>query len=180
MKNSNFPLRPEEFRTVAEKAVQGYLHTQFPTFFSAEERQDLVSDVVLRMWRASDSYDNTKGALFTWVGTIARNVVRSAALSKWNRSHISETFDDDFALDESVYGLYRSGEFSADGALLADELMDGFLSVLGEGRDARFLGWQVAGLSAAEIAKREGVSVESVHTALCRMRRKLRESALAA
>lgn len=178
MKNDCLPISPNQFRAHAEKAVQCYLHEQFPKYFSAEEKEDLVSEVVLRMWRSMGSFDPARGALSTWVGTIARNVVRSAALAKWNRTDISHRLEEqELSVDESCLGLYRSGEFSADGELLAEELLDGFYSALDSERDTRLLGWQLEGLSAAEMAKREGITTESVHTALCRMRRRLREAA---
>ena len=119
MKNDCLPISPNQFRAHAEKAVQCYLHEQFPKYFSAEEKEDLVSEVVLRMWRSMGSFDPARGALSTWVGTIARNVVRSAALAKWNRTDISHRLEEqELSVDESCLGLYRSGEFSADGELL--------------------------------------------------------------
>ena len=167
---TNFPLHPNQFRPYAEKAVLTYVRTQFPHYFTREEKEDIVSDVVLRMLRAQASYDPGKGALATWVGTIARNAVRSAARSKWNRTDISADWDDDTA-------LRQSDRMSADGELLLEELQEDLFSRLRMERDRRFLAWQIDGLDAAEMAVREGIPVEQVHLVLFRMRQRLRAAA---
>ena len=72
-----------------------------------------------------------------------------------------------------MYGLYRSGEMSADGELIAEETHRTLISGLGSDRDRRFLEWQIEGLNAAEMARDEGISVENVHLVICRMKRRL-------
>jgi len=178
METSTSPIRADRVRPLAQKAVQGYLHHQFPKFFSAEEKEDLVSEVVLRIWRSREAYDPSRGSVSTWVGTMAKNAVLTAALSKSNRSEISGSLEDlSIPLDESEYGMYRSGQMSADGEFLAEELLEGFRSRLSSDRERRFLSWQVEGLSAKEMAQREGIPAGATHTALCRLRRKLRDAA---
>lgn len=177
MKDNVSPIQAEQIRPLAETAVQGYLRRQFPAFFSEEEQQDLVSDTVLRIWRSRDSYDPARGALTTWVGIIAKNVVRTAALAKTNRSVISARLDDG-APDGGVGTPHeRTREWSADADLIAEETLDGFFKALGNERDRRFLAWQLDELEPSEMAKREGISEQNVHTIICRMRRKLRNAA---
>lgn len=173
MNEEKLPVGPEQFRRYASGAVQAFVNKQFPKYFSVEETEDMVSDAVLRMWKARDSYDPAKGAFSTWVGTIARNVVKSAARAKCCREDISRKFADDVVPDESVYGLYRSGEMSADGELIAEETHRTLISGLGSERDRRFLEWQIEGLDASEMARREGITVNNVHLVLCRLRRRL-------
>ncbi len=177
-RNTNgLPISPEQFRQYASKAVHGFVDKQFPKYFYQYEMEDMVSDVVLKIWRARESYDPAKGAYSTWVGTIARNVVRSEARAKSCRENISCKFDRDIVLDESEYGLYRSGEMSADGEFIAEEMHRAFYSRLVSERDRRFLAWQIEGLDAGEMAKREGITVNNVHIILCRMKRRLRSVA---
>ena len=173
MSVERLPIRPEQFRQYASAVVRTFVNKQFPKYFSAEETDDIVSDVVLRMWRARNSYDPAKGAFSTWVGTITRNVVKSAAGAKRCREDISCKLGEDIVLDESVYGLYRSGEMSADGELIAEETHRTLVSGLGSERDRRFLEWQIEGLNAAEMARNEGISVANVHLVICRMKRRL-------
>ncbi len=41
----------------------------------AREAEDVTADIFSRAWASRRSYDPTKGALSTWLWTIARNVV---------------------------------------------------------------------------------------------------------
>lgn len=176
MMNENLPIQVDQFRSFAAKAVQGYLRYQFDKFFSDEEIEDIISDVVVRMWRSSGSFDPDKGAFSTWVGTIARNVVKSAAMAKKRRCDVFQPLEDD--VDEDCQDdILRTCGWSADGELLAEEMLDGFNAKLRTDRDRRFLAWQVEGLSADEMAQREGVSVNNVHLILFKMRRRLNRAA---
>ena len=177
MSGDRLPIRPEQFRQYASAVVRAFVNKQFKKYFSEEETEDIVSEVELRMWRARDSYDPSKGAFSTWVGTITRNVVKSIARAKCCREDISCKLDENIVLDESVYGLYRSGEMSADGELIAEETYRTLISVLDSERDRRFLDWLIEGLNASEMAEREGISVNNVHLVLCRMKRRLPQAA---
>ena len=177
MSVERLPIRPEQFRQYASAVVRAFVNKQFPKYFSVEETDDIVSDVVLRMWRARDSYDPAKGAFSTWVGTITRNVVKSAARAKCCREDISCKLSEDIVIDDSVYGLFRSGEMSTDGELIAEETYMTLISVLDSKRDRRFLDWLIEGLNASEMAEREGISVKNVHLVLCRMKRRLPQAA---
>ena len=173
MSVERLPIRPEQFREYASAVVRAFVNKQFPKYFSVEETDDIVSDVVLRMWRARDSYDPAKGAFSTWVGTITRNVVKSVAMAKCCREEISCKLGEDIVLDESVYGLYRSNEMSADGELIAEETHRTLVSGLCSERDKRFLEWQIEGLDASVMARNEGISEKNVHLILFRMKQRL-------
>ena len=121
MPAETFPIKPSQFRQQAAKAVLGYVKKKFSTFFSEEDKEDIISEVVLRMWRAMDLYDSSKGALSTWVGTIAENVVKSMAKAKNKREAISgEITEED---EESFYeqNTFRGYEFAADRDILLEE-----------------------------------------------------------
>lgn len=173
---NNFPIKPEQFRAYAEKAVNGYIK-RFSKLFSPDDREDIISEVVMRMWRARDSFSTDKGAFSTWVGTIARNTVFSFAKSKKDREDISNDFEDGEILDNCEYSWYRSDEFAADRELLSEEFQEGLFGKLRSERDQRFLAWQIEGLEAKEMAKREGVSLENVYLILFHMRERLRRAA---
>lgn len=57
-----------------------------------ESAKDLLQEVFVKIWRSIDSYDNSKGKLYTWMLNIARNaaidVLRSARFN--NDKKISE------------------------------------------------------------------------------------------
>lgn len=174
---SIFPLQPSQYKDYASKAVHGYVRKRFPRFFTEQDLEDIVSDVMLRMWRGHESFDSGKGALSTWTGTIARNAVLSAAESKWHRLDISREFEDGEILDDCTYSTYRAYEFSTDGELLRDELETELFARLRSERDQRFLAWKLLDLDASEMAEREGISEGNVSLVIFRMRQKLRRSA---
>ncbi len=57
--------------------------------FAHHAADDLTQDVFLRAFRHLRSYDERKGSFATWLGTIARNVVRR----QWSRRGPAEAFD---------------------------------------------------------------------------------------
>lgn len=176
MQQENFPIKPNQFRAFASKAVLPYVNSKFPKFFSEEEKEDIISDVTLRMWRARDSYDSNKGALSTWVGKIAKNAVFTAAEAKWRRSDISAVIEEADS-DDCTYINNLKGDDYADKDILFEELQEGLFSKLRGERDQRFLAWQIDGLDAKEMAKREGISVSNVYMVLFHMRKRLRGAA---
>lgn len=177
MTENRIPIHPSQFRKHAAKAVLCYVKKQYSKFFSIEETEDMISDVVLRMWRARDSYDAEKGALSTWVGMIAKNVVRSAAEAKANRSPIAGEFEDGNIQDNCTYSLYRSGDFAADKELLFEEMQNRLFLKLKSERDQRFLVWKIEGLDAPEMADREGITVEAVYMVLFHLKQRLLQAA---
>lgn len=174
---SIFPLQPSQYQDYATKAVRGYIRKRFPRFFTEQDTEDIISEVVLRMWRGHRSFDPGKGALSTWIGTIARNAVLSAAESKWHRLDVSGEFEDGEILDDCPYSTYRADEFPADGELLRDELETELFSRLRSDRDRRFLAWKILDLDASEMAEREGTSAANATLILFHMRQRLRRSA---
>jgi RNA polymerase sigma factor (sigma-70 family) len=47
-----------------------------------ELANDLLQEVFVKIWKQIDSYDNTKGRLFTWMLNVARNASIDAVRSK--------------------------------------------------------------------------------------------------
>ena len=95
MENSNLPIRDKDYRTLAAKAVHGFVNKKFSGFFSEEEVEDLVSEVVMKMWKGRNAFDPSKGKVFTWVWTIAKNVVLDEAVREANRKSVREDKEDE-------------------------------------------------------------------------------------
>ena len=61
--------------------------------------------------------------------------------------------------------------------ILILQLRESLRSRLKSERDRRFLDWQIDGLDAKEMARREGIPVENVHMVLFHMRQRLGRAA---
>ena len=65
---------------------------------SEELAQEVLQDVMVKIWINSQKYDRTKGRLFTWLSNIARNAsidtLRSATVSREKRTN---------SIDDPVY-----------------------------------------------------------------------------
>ena len=174
---NNFPIAPKMYRNIAQKAVFGYVRKQYPKYFSHEDMEDMVSEVTLRMWRAKDSFDAEKGDVFQWVWSIAKNVVRTQALAKHNRTDISLSFEDGDIQDNCPYSTYRGDEFGADKDILFDEMQECLFDKLKSDRDKLFLCWKMEGLDSKEMAERAGISVEAVYMVMFHLKQKLKDAA---
>ena len=69
----------------------------------AEEiAQDILQDVFVKIWKSIETYDKTKGRLYTWMLNIARNSAIDYSRSK--QSKLENKIQD---LDNSVYELNK-------------------------------------------------------------------------
>ena len=84
----------KDFWTMAAKAVKAYANKKFAGFFQEADVEDIVAEVVTKMWRARERFDPDKGSEFGWVWTIAKNAVNDAAMAKRNRKDIGGGWDD--------------------------------------------------------------------------------------
>ena len=133
------------------------------------DKQDIVADVVTRMWRAQESYDPTKGEEFTWIWTIAKNAVNDAANDKRKRENIGGCWDDD--ADEQAKGMLSDD--SADSELLRDEFVEELHNRLRQERDKRILLYLAQDLDYEEIAEREGLTKQAAYMAVFHVRQRL-------
>jgi len=172
-----FPIAPEEYRSVASKAVSNYVKKQYSKYFTNEDIEDMVSDVTLRMWRAKDSFDTEKGDVFQWVWTIAKNVVRTAALAKHNRTDISLAFEEGDIQDNCPYSKYRGYDFGADNEIIFEETQKSLFDKLKSERDKMFLSWKIEGLDSKEMAERAGISVDAVYMVMFHLKQRLQSAA---
>ena len=168
---SNFPINAEQFRSVAKKAVVGYVKVQFPKFFSSDDVEDMTSEVVCRMWRSRDTFNPEKGELSTWVRTIAVNVVKTFAKAKSNRANISYSYDTEDYQDMS------HSPMEADAEVLGEEAQWGMLNHLSSERDQMMFNWKLEGYSSEEIAKRAGVTLNTVYLVFHHLKKKTSRAA---
>ncbi len=70
---------------------------------------DILQEVFVKIWRQIETYDNTKGRLFTWMLNVARNTSIDAIRSK-NYQHSLQNRE----LTENVYEAGGSTETNTD------------------------------------------------------------------
>ena len=162
-----------EYWTIAAKAVGSYVGKKFTGFFSNADKEDIVADVVTRMWRARESYDPAKAEVFTWVWAIAKNAVLDAAMDKYKRVNIGGRWDDN--ADKEANRMFSDD--SADSELLRDELVEDLHDRLRLERDKRILLYLAEDLDYEEIAEREGLTKQAAYMAVFHLREKIRNHA---
>ena len=96
-------IQPKDYWTMAAKAVKAYANKKFAGFFQEADVEDIVAEVVTKMWRARGRFDPDRGSEFGWVWTIAKNAVRDAAIAKRNRKDIGGGWND--SVDEKADGM---------------------------------------------------------------------------
>ena len=155
---------------MATKAVASYIGKRYARVFSAQDIDDIIGDVVCKMWQARASFDPAKGQFFSWVWRIAQNTILDAVDAKVKRLGINGD------IEKKGGGTYELPipEYAVDDQLVCDDTVEYYLSELKNPRDKRFLLYLVEGLNSDEIAKREEIPVKQVYTIVCRLRKYLR------
>lgn len=160
---------PKDYWKVAAKAVRGYVSKKFAGFFTEADIEDLVAEVVTRMWSAREAFDPTRGEEFSWIWTIAKNVVKDAATAKRKREDIGGCWSDD--VTEAANGMV--GDDNADRPLLRDEYVENLYDHLCQERDKRILLYLAQDLDYEEIAQREGLTKRAAYMAVFHVRQRL-------
>ena len=166
-------IQPKDYWTMATKAVKAYANKKFAGFFQEADVEDIVAEVVTKMWRARGRFDPDRGSEFGWVWTIAKNAVRDAAIAKRNRKDIGGGWND--SVDEKADGM--EAEDLADRQLLMDEMVESMYDHLRQERDKRILLYLADGLDYEEIAEREGMTMRVTYMAVYHLRRRLEDMA---
>lgn len=162
-------IQPKDYWTTATKAVKGYANSKFAGFFTEAELEDLVGEVVGKMWAARESFDPDKGSEFGWVWTIAKNAVNDAAVAKHRREDIGGCWNDD--VEERAENMVAGDR--ADRQLLMDEWVESLYDRLRQERDRRILLYLTEELDYEEIAKREGMTMRATYMAVYHLRQRL-------
>ena len=166
-------IQPKDYWTMAAKAVKAYANKKFAGFFQEADVEDIVAEVVTKMWRARGRFNPDRGSEFGWVWTIAKNAVRDAAIAKRNRKDIGGGWND--SVDEKADGM--EAEDLADRQLLMDEMVESMYDHLRQERDKRILLYLADGLDYEEIAEREGMTMRVTYMAIYHLRRRLEDMA---
>ena len=74
-----------------------------------EQASDVLQEVFVKIWRQIESYDETKGRLFTWMINIARNASIDTLRSKDFKNSLQNR-----ELNEGVYDAAGSTELKTD------------------------------------------------------------------
>jgi RNA polymerase sigma-70 factor, ECF subfamily len=80
------------------KALFGVI---FAIINDTEESEDALQKAFLKIWENFDSYDNSKGRLYTWMLNISRNIAIDYTRSKHNKNKIHN-------VDQNVCGLSKN------------------------------------------------------------------------
>ena len=160
---------PKEYRSAAAKAVRSIVSSKFAGFFPEAELEDIVSDVVTRMWNSRASFDPTKGKEFTWIWTIAKNVVNDAVMAKHRRENIGGSWSEE--VEEAAKRM--TADDRTDGELLRTEFVENLYGQLRQERDRRLLLYLAQDMEYEEIARREGLTLPATYMAIFHMRQRL-------
>ena len=166
-------MQMKDYWPTAARAVKAYANRKFAGFYTEAEVEDMVAEVVTKMWRARESFDPNRGTEFGWVWTIAKNAVNDAAMAKHKRENIGGCWNDD--VEELAEGM--EAEDLADRQLLMDELVESLYDRLRQERDKRILLYLADGLDYEEIAEREGLTMRATYMAVFHLRRRLENDA---
>lgn len=138
-----------------------------PILPDERDREECLSDVLLQVWEAIDSYDPQRASLTTWLTTLARN----AAL---NRRRSNQRRQESDPLDETVPSSAESPEQSAIKAETARALWNAVGRLDHRDRDL-FLRKYYYYQSTAQIAAELGLSLRAVEGRLYRIRKRLQD-----
>ena len=166
-------MQMKDYWPTAARAVKAYANRKFAGFFQEADVEDIVAEVVTKMWQARGRFDPDRGSEFGWVWTIAKNAVRDAAIAKLNRKDIGGGWND--SVDEKADGLV--GDDRADRELLQDELVESLYDRLRQERDKRILLYLAQEFDYQDIAEREGLTKRAAYMAVYHVRRRLENDA---
>lgn len=79
--------------------VFGYIRSRIS---SAQDAEDLASDVFVKVYEKLDSFDESKASLSTWIYTITRNTLTDYFRTRKVYDEIPETFEDDSSVEDDV------------------------------------------------------------------------------
>ena len=171
-------INEKDYRSLAEKAVCAYTHNVFFGFFSENDLNDLISDVVTRMWVKREQYDESLGTVSAWVGKIAKNMVLDTVNSEKRRRSLFSgvSLVERVNEDGDPMGLVPVASDETDSQVIAQDtarLRGSF--VKGDKQRRLFKGLAV-GLDSVGLAEIEGVMPTKIYMPVSRLRSDLRKS----
>lgn len=154
----------EQFQTAYTPLLRYIIAPILP---DERDREECLSDVLLRVWNSIGTFDPGKAALTTWLTHLTRNVAL-------NRRRSNERLQEGGALDEAMPDAADGPEQS----LLKAEAAQALWASVGQlGRRERdlFLRKYYYYQPTAQIAAECGLTVRAVEGKLYRIRKQLRE-----
>ena len=169
----------KDYRPLAEKAVCAYTRNVFSGFFSEDDLNDLISDVVSRMWEKRAQYEESLGTVQAWVGKIARNMVLDTVKSEKRRRSLFSSAPLVERVDEDgdAVGFVPVAVDETDEVAIVHDTERALRESVSDGRETRLLNGLIQGCTATELAAAENVDTPVIHTAVCRLRKRLRSAA---
>ena len=164
---------PADAWALATRAVTSFIGKRYAGVFTAEDIEDIVTNVVSKMWEARASFDPAKGKLFSWVWRIAQNATLDAVADKARRRGISGDFE---KVGGGVVAL-PTPDYAADDELILNDTVEHYLGKLKSDRDKRIFLYLCDGLKGPEIAEREGITRQAAYMAVFHLRKFLRGTA---
>ena len=79
--------------------VSGYIRSKISL---AQDAEDIVADVFLKVYEKLDSFDESKASLSTWIYTITRNTLTDYFRTKKVFEEIPETVEDDASVEDEI------------------------------------------------------------------------------
>ena len=157
-KNERFTAVIQQHKGILYKVAQAYCR-------DAADREDLLQEMALQLWRAFDRYDETL-RLSTWMYRIALNVAISFYRKERSRRSLSgEIGESIFLIPEPVADTEREGQL---------RLLQQFIHELPDLEKALMLLY-LEERSYREIADIVGITETNVATKIARIKAKLRE-----
>ena len=80
------------------------------------EAEDLLQEVFIQVWDRIDSYDTTRGSVFSWLATITRNAAIDKTRSKIYKTRVRESTE----LDNIQFNLNTDIPNPLENSILAD------------------------------------------------------------
>ncbi len=165
--------------SINQKKLDGYKYIydnyynslcSFSTRFTIQKKyaEDIVQDVILRLWK-NDSKFNTFEALKAYLYTAVKNSSLNALRNKSNKSKIEISEQEFQSLgmeDKSILAVIIEEEYYRQIHLAIDKLTT---------ERKKVILYSMEGLSNKEIAKKTGVSVNTIKTLKLKAYRFLRE-----
>ena len=155
------PLLIERLKRCDESAFE-FLYEQysaalygiiFRTLNHKETAEETLTDTFMKIWNQIDTYDSTKGTLFTWMYRIARNQAIDA-----RRSHQYIAGEKSEEIDHYVHILVH--EEKKENYIGLDVVLAGLEEICQKLLQLNFF----MGYSHAEISKKENMALGSVKT----------------
>ncbi|MCM8531289.1 MAG: sigma-70 family RNA polymerase sigma factor [Lentisphaeraceae bacterium] len=154
----------EDFVFYYEKFIFHILHKMN---LASADFDDLVQDVLLKLWKNIDKYDKQKARFRTWLGVTIKNTVLNHFESKAKRQQQKQVLVDE---DENLINLELVSQPELEDVIaeewkryISGMAMRNIESVF-SGKAIEVFKLSVDGLSSQEISEKCGVSIDSVYT----------------